>query len=258
MPSPECKNQIGNGNIVRIRKEVQLRFLLAGKFFDETFIVSPTVGKILISMCFFKEYSVTIDLTNNLVRFSDLSLQLKSHHGKLGWGTFELKALQKLAVGPLQQTMVPTITAAELDTSFVITEVTTASTRKSDFKVTPAMTEFKDGRTTIQVTNPNAHTLTINRWAVVANQKIFTPGQANHQSPMSLEQLNLDSSHPEDANNVNNQLPETAGSPVDKRWHPTPETCEDSTKLNPIERRIYDEFPRLHELEKLDPILDDD
>ena len=67
--------------------------------------------------------------------------------------------------------MVPTITKTEIDTSFEINEATLAFTRKSDLNVTPAMKELKDGRTTIQLRNPNAHTLTISHGAIVANVK---------------------------------------------------------------------------------------
>ena len=40
---------------------------------------------------------------------------------------------------------------------------------------------------------------------------------------------------------------------TDRRWYPTPETCDDPSKLNNIERRIYDEIVKLRTDEKLDP-----
>ena len=200
MPATEYKTQFTNGNIVPMINQVQLRFFLAGKIFEETFIVLPTMGNILIGMYFFDEYSVTLDLRTNRVRFPDLSLQLKPDYGKFKGEAFELKLLQKVVVGRFQQVMVPTITATELDTSLGITEATLVFIRKSDLIVTPKMIELRDGRTTIQVKNNIAHTLTIGHGAVVANFKVLRPGQVNQVQPMSLEQqLTLVSSLPEES-----------------------------------------------------------
>ena len=126
----------------------------------------------------------------------------------------------------------PTITAAELDTSIGITEATPAFTRQSDLIATQARNELRDGRTTIQVMNPNAHKSTISHGAVLANFKTLTHGQANHVRPMLLEQLTLASSHREDADIAISQLFQTPNSTVNKRLYPTLETREDPTKLN--------------------------
>ena len=91
------------------------------------------MGKILIGLSFFKWYSVTLDLKNNLVHFPEVSLQLKKHYGKFNCGALDQKTLQKDVVGPLRKVMVPTITATELDTSFEVTAAHPAFTRKSDF-----------------------------------------------------------------------------------------------------------------------------
>ena len=55
VPAPEYKIQIANGNIVPIRKQIQLPFSLAGKIFEETFTVLSTMGNILIGMFLFSK-----------------------------------------------------------------------------------------------------------------------------------------------------------------------------------------------------------
>ena len=77
-PAPDFKVQIANGSIVPVRKQVLLRFFIRGKVFEETFMILPTMGSILIGMSFFKKYSVTLDLTNN----PDITLQLKPERGQ--------------------------------------------------------------------------------------------------------------------------------------------------------------------------------
>ena len=74
---------------------------------------------------------------------------------------------------------------------------------------------------------------------------------------MSNEQLTLITKYPDEANNVLNQLFQEPGTETNRRWYPTPETCDDPSKLNRIERRIYDEITQLREEEKLDPTADD-
>ena len=100
LPAPEFKVQIANGNIVPVRKQVLLRFFIGGKVFEETFMVLPTMGNVLIGMSFFKKYSVTLDLANNIVKFPDITLQLRSVNGKFKNKLLELKTTQKMVIQP--------------------------------------------------------------------------------------------------------------------------------------------------------------
>ena len=73
-PAADFKVQIANGSIVPVRKQVLLGFFIGGKISEETFMILPTMGNILIGMSFFKMYSVTLDLANNVVKFPDITL----------------------------------------------------------------------------------------------------------------------------------------------------------------------------------------
>ena len=149
--------------------------------------------------------------------------------------------------------MVPTIAATELETSTGITETTPPFSQNSALYVTPAVNQLQDGRSTIQNTKPNAHTFTINQQIIVADLKTFTARQASHVHPMSLEQLTLVSSYPDEATTVINQLFQLPEAPTRfKRW------CEEAAHLNHIERLIYNEILKLRKLKKLDPTVDDD
>ena len=229
LPTSDYGIQIALGNIVKVRKQVLLRFFLAGRIIEEHFMVLPTMGNILIGMSFLAKYSFTLDLKNTLVQFLDLSLQLRLKQEKFKCEPFEFKkTTQNEVVGPLQQVMVPTIATNEIETSTGITEATTSFSQKVDLIVTAALIQLQINRTTNQVKNPNAHTFTICQRTLVANFKILTTGQASHVHPMSLEQLNLIYSHINEATNGINQLFQPPEVPTtDRRWYPTPETCED-------------------------------
>ena len=124
--------------------------------------------------------------------------------------------------------------------------------RKTCLLVSPALVDLDEAKTTIQVTNPNNHTFTLDANTTLAHCRIPTPHQAANITPMPVEHLNLITKYPNEAEAVINQLfvnPDMKAS----KWYPTPDKCSEPYKLNAIERRIYDEILALRELEKLDP-----
>ena len=75
MPAPEAKTEIANGNLIKFKKQVQLRFFPAGRSFRETFFIPPTVGMVLIGL-FFYINSATIDVRNHSVHLPGISVQV--------------------------------------------------------------------------------------------------------------------------------------------------------------------------------------
>ena len=75
---------------------------------------------------------------------------------------------------------------------------------------------------------------------------------------MTDHQLNLISQYPDEAEAVLNQIFQDPTAKSDRRWYPTPETCDDPSKLNKIEKRIYEEIVKLREQEKLDPTTNEE
>ena len=130
---------------------------------------------------------------------------------------------------------------------------TTDFERRSRLLVSPALNETQEGRTHVQITNPLDYQITINVGTAVASFKIMTPKQAINLQPMTNHQLNLILQYPDDAEAVLNQIFQDPTAKSDRRWYPTPQTCDDPSKLNKIEKRIYDEIVKLREQEKLDP-----
>ena len=257
-PAPDFKVQIANGSIVPVRKQVLLRFFIGGKVFEETFMILPTMGNILIGMSFFKKYSVTLDLANNIVRFPEITLQLRPQNGKFKFQMLELRASQKTTIQPRQQVFNPVTSEKDIGQVTGTVEAFPAFERKTELLVSPSISEINDQQTHVQITNYLDHSITIPQNTTVAVFRILTPNQAKNVQPMTSEQLTLITKFPDEATNVINQLFQEPDASKDKRWYPTPETCDDPKKLNKIERRIYDEIIQLREAEKLDPTRDDD
>ena len=244
-PAPDFKVQIANGSIVPVRKQVLLRFFIGGKVFEEIFMIRPTMGNILIGMSFFKKYSVTLDLANNVVKFPDITLQLKPERERYKIQMIELRTTQKTVIQPDHQIIVPVLAEKDLGTIQGTVETFPASERKTPLLVSHALTQIIDMRSHVQITNLTCHTITLNPNKTLATFKIMTPNQAKNLQPMSNEQLTLITKYPDEANNVLNQLFQEPCTETNRRWYPTPETCDDPSKLNRIERRIYDEITKL-------------
>ena len=146
-PAPDFKVQIANRNIVPVRKQVLLRFFIGRKIFEETFMILLTMGNILIGMSFFKNYSVTLDLADNIVRFPEITLPLKPPNGKFRLQMLELRNTQKKTISPGQQIVVHVTTDKNIGTVTGKIEAFSAFERKTDLLVSPSMSEIKDQQT---------------------------------------------------------------------------------------------------------------
>ena len=232
LPPPNFKIQIANGNLIPVRKQVLLRFYVAGKVFEETFLILPTMGTILIGMSFFEKYSVNLDIKNNLVHFPNrmMSMQVREQkNNKFKTGLTNLCSSNKTVIPPLHQVMIQVHSDADISLTTGTVEGSPAFMRKTCFLVSPALVDQDEGKTTIKVTNPNNHTFTLDANTTLAHFRIPTPHQAANITPMPVEHLNLITKYPDEAEAVINQLfvnPEMKST----KWYPTPETCSDPNK----------------------------
>ena len=213
------------------------------------------MGTILIGMSFIEKYSVNLDIKNHSVHFSNhmMSMQVRQQtNKKFKTGLIVLYSSSRTTIPPHHQVLIEVHSDADISRTNGTVEWTPAFTRKPCLLVSPAVVDLDDGKTIIQVTNPNEHVYTLEANTNLANFRIPTPQQAANITPMPVEQLKLITDRPDDATAVINQLfvnPEMKST----KWYPTPETCSEPDKLNKIERRIFDEILALRELEKLDP-----
>ena len=110
-----------------------------------------------------------------------------------------------------------------------------------------------EGKTMIELTNPHNHSYTLHKYVAEANFKVMTQYQAANAELVPHAQVLLINNHPEECKHILSQLLHQETETVAKRWHPTPETCEDPRKLSKIERRIYDEIITIRCKEQLNP-----
>ena len=107
-------------------------------------MILPTMGNILIGMFFFKKYSVTLHLANNIVLFLEITLQLKPPIGKFKFQMLELRASQKRTISPRQQVFVPVMAEKDIGTVTGTVEAFWAIERKTELLVSPPMSEIRE------------------------------------------------------------------------------------------------------------------
>ena len=165
---------------------------------------------------------------------------------------------QKIVIQPNQQVFVPVLFVRDLGDITGTVEGLPAFERRSHLLGSPAFSENQEGRTHVQTTNPLDYQITTNVGTEVAPFQIMTSKQANNLQPMTGHQLNLISQYPDDAEAVLNQIFQDPTAKSERRWYLTPETCDDPSNLNKIERRINDEIIKLRKDEKLDPTANEE
>ena len=115
--SPNSGIQFANGNLVPVRKQVLLRFYVAGKVFEETFFILPTMGTILIGISFFEKLSASLNIKNHLVHFPKHMMFVhvrQQKNNKLKTGLISLYSSARTVIPPFQQVMIQVDSDADI------------------------------------------------------------------------------------------------------------------------------------------------
>ena len=112
----------------------------------------------------------------------------------------------RTTIPPHHQVLIEVHSDADISRTTGTVEGTPAFMRKTCLLVSPEVVDLDDGKTMIQVTNPNEHVYTLEANTNLANFRIPTPHQAANITRMPVEHLKLITDHPDDAAAVINQL----------------------------------------------------
>ena len=181
----------------------------------------------------FEKYSVNLDIKNHLVHFPShmISIQVRQQtNKKFKTGLIDVYSSSRTTIPPRHQVLIEVHSDADISCTTGTVEGTPAFMLKTCLLVSPAVVELNNGKTMIQVTNPNEHVYTLEANTNLANFRIPTHHQAANITPMPVEHLKLVTDHPEDAAAEINQLfvnPEMKTT----KWYPTPETVVRQTNL---------------------------
>ena len=68
--------RMASGERVPVDKQAKISFQIGPHFFQDSFLILPTMNSIILGNPFFKKHNITIDPRNNLLQLPDLTVQL--------------------------------------------------------------------------------------------------------------------------------------------------------------------------------------
>ena len=163
-----------------------------------------------------------------------------------------------MVISPFQQVMVPVWGDATHAPTNGAAEATPEIEKRDSLLVSAALVSLTEGKTTLQITNPHSHTCTLDSCVAVDNFKVMTAQQAAKTKPVPHAHVLLMNNHPEECEHILSQFFHKQTENIGKRWYPTPEPFDDPSKLNKIEKRIYDEIIAFRGKEQLNPTKSDE
>ena len=68
--------RMASGHRRPVDKQAKISFQIGSHFFQDSFLILPTMNSFILGNPFFKKYNITIDPNNNLLQLPDLTVQL--------------------------------------------------------------------------------------------------------------------------------------------------------------------------------------
>ena len=105
----------------------------------------------------------------------------------------------------------------------------------------------------LRTTNYHNQTYTVDSCVAEVNLNVMNPKKAGNTNTVPHAHLLLMKTHPEQCEHILSQLFHEQTEYYGKRWYLAPKKCDDPSKLNKIERRIYVEIVTFQGKEQLIP-----
>ena len=243
IPAPDFKNNNAKRNLVHDMKYVLQRFFLSRCTFEETFVILSTMGMVLLGMSFVEKFSETIDIKNHLVHHQNFTMQVRKNSKIKDPNIFiRLQTTQKMVIDRSNKWWYPSQLRLPMFPRTSPWEATPAIGKRDATPVSPAVVSLTEGKTMLLITNPHSHTNTLDSYVVVSKYEVMTPQQAVNPKSVPHAPVLLLNSQPEEHDHILSQLFHEKKEIDWKRWYPTPETCDDPSKLNEIEKRCSKEI----------------
>ena len=67
---------MASGQRVPVDKQAKISFQIGPLFFEDSFLILPTMNSVILGDPFFKKHNITTDPKNNLFQLPDLTVQL--------------------------------------------------------------------------------------------------------------------------------------------------------------------------------------
>ena len=217
--------------------------------------------KPLIGLCFLRRNNAIFDVTQGILTFPYLSMQLKPDTQitfrqatpLLAENTYTLQPGETLAIASRMPHLV------DHDATGVVTPSPHFEHHDSIF-ITSSLSTVNNNAIGYQIIKSSELPYTIPLDTHLADFKILTPEQIKYIQPMDPALLSFMIQHEDTSEYYLNELLKVPPQNQEQEtyWFPTPEEPGDPTKHTPIQQRINDKLLELQRLEKLNPQDDEE
>ena len=273
--------KLASGAPLPINSQAEIKFKIGHLEFTENFLVLPTMNSIILGNPFFRKHSIEISPTENLLKFPDLTFQLneiKSLNNNRSFVkpscSYNLKTMQKRTLKPNEQKVIACSLPQDAPCLNGCSGTVTPDEKyESDSELIFCSSLSKVGENNeiyVIAINPTEHLITIPRNTLVAQFKILTPKETEYVTPVTPELISLAKMrNPDNFMSELNQLiidstfehdrqPPRPPPNYSKFWFPTPESCDDPSKLSGVHLEIYNQLQDLLKLDASDPKSNDE
>ena len=222
----------------------------------ENFIIMKNLPNPLIGLCFLRRNNAIFDVTQGILTFPYLSMQLKPDTQitmrqatpLLAENTYTLQPGETLAIASRMPHLM------DHDATGVVTPSPQFEQHDSIF-ITSSLSTVNNNAIGYQINNFSELPYTIPLDTHLADFKILTPEQIKYIQPVDPTILSFMMQHDDTSEIYLHELLKVPPHNQEQEtyWFPTPEEPGDPTTYTPIQQRIYDELLELQRLEKLNP-----
>ena len=255
-PPPNFQMMVANGQLEVPIGTVLLEFEMADFMLKENFIIMNNLPNPLIGLCFLRRNNAIFDVTQGILTFPYLSMQLKPDTQTSIRQATPLFAENNYTLQPGE-----TLTIASKMPHLMDHDATGIVTPSPQFEkhdsifITASLSTVNNNAIGYQIINFSELPYTITIDTHLADFKIFTPEQIKHIQPVDPAMLSFMIQHEETTDVYINELLKVPQPNPEQEsyWFPIPEDPGDPASYTPIQQRIYNELLELKELEKLNP-----
>ena len=255
-PPPNFQIMVANGQLEVPIGTVLLEFEVADFMLKENFIIMKTLPNPLIGLCFLRRNNAIFDVTQGILTFPYLSMQLKPDTQTairqatplFAENTYTLRPGETLAIASKMPHLM------DHNATGIVTPSQQFENHDSIF-ITASLSTVNNNAIGYQIINFSELPYTITIDTHLADFKILTPEQIKHIQPVDPAVLSFMIQHEETSEVYINELLKVPQPNFEQEsyWFPTPDDPGDPATYTPIQQRIYNELLELKELEKLNP-----
>ena len=255
-PPPNFQIMVANGQLEVPIGTVLLEFEVADFMLRENFIIMKNLPNPLIGLYFLRRNNAVFDVTQGILTFPYLSMQLKRDMQTplreatplFAENTYTLQPGGTLAIASRMPHLL------DHDKTGIVTTAPQFENNDSIF-ITSSLSTVNNNAIGYQIINFSELPYTITCDTHLADFKILTSEQVKHIQPVDPAMLSFMIQHEHTTEIYINELLKVPSQNPEQEsyWFPTPEEPGDPATYTPIQQRIYNELLELREREKFNP-----